>query len=683
MTKSHAMRTRWPLVAGLLLLIVIGFGVCERLGWPFLAGPMERWLTTALHRKVSLSDNPTQSPRVLIHLLGGLDITAAYIAIGAPEWSTASHLLLARDARMTLGYRDLWRASRGQPLRIRELRAAQFDGQLERLADGRASWQFGNTPSTPAAGVRPPAFGRLAVDAGTLHYRDAPLALDLNAKFALIDSAGRGTAAPRLAAQAAGVYRKQPLQMTMHTVGVLPVIAKDGAKVALPVAIKLQLGHAQLSFDGTATDLLHFSAVAGRFDMQGPSLAAVGDPVRVTLPTTGPFRARGTLAKEGAVWHAAIDQMKIGASLLAGQFTYDRRPAVPLLTGRLTGSKLQLADLGPAVGTPVPSDGAVSPARAHRVLPERPFDLPALRAMDADVAVEIASVDLGSRVLEPLQPLRTDMHLKDGVLTLRDLDARMGQGQLSGTLELDGRGLQALWTADLRWTGVRLERWIHQARDDHAPPYISGQLNGQARVAGQGKSTAAILGHLSGGLRMQLLNGSISHLGVEAAGLDIAQGLGVFVKGDDALVIQCTVADVVAEQGVLRPRVVVMDTRDSTLFLTGSLSLATEALDLKVIVTPRDFSPLALRTPLYLSGTFAAPRVALDKVKLAERLGASALLAFVNPLAALIPLFDIGSSAAAKRDTDDCRVLSNKIAARPDLPSPKLPRVATKRAAGS
>ncbi|MES1163923.1 MAG: AsmA-like C-terminal region-containing protein, partial [Rhizobacter sp.] len=293
----------------------------------------------------------------------------------------------------------------------------------------------------------------------------------------------------------------------------------------------------------------------------------------------------------------------------------------------------------------------------------------------ANVLIAMDDVDLGSSILEPLKPLRTHLVLADGVLTLRELDARTGQGQLGGTVQLDGRDAQALWTADLHWSGVQLESWVHQKRADNAPPYATGRLNGQARVAGQGKSTAAILGSLRGGVRMQLVNGTISHLAVEAAGLDIAQGLGVLIKGDDALPIQCNVVDLVADQGVLRPRVLVLDTRDSTLWVDGSLSLATEAMDLRVVVTPKDFSPLALRTPVHVRGSFADPSVSLEKSKLGARLGAAAALAFLNPLAALIPLVDVGSSDDAKRGGDDCRALSARIAANPVL---QAPRPATK-----
>jgi uncharacterized protein involved in outer membrane biogenesis len=169
---------------------------------------------------------------------------------------------------------------------------------------------------------------------------------------------------------------------------------------------------------------------------------------------------------------------------------------------------------------------------------------------------------------------------------------------------------------------------------------------------------------------MQLVDGTISHLAVEAAGLDIAQGLGVMIKGDDALPVLCTVIDLVAEQGVLRPRLLVIDTRDSTLWVDGSVSLATEAMDLRVVTSPKDFSPLALRTPVHLHGSLANPSFSLEKGPLGTRVGAAALLALLNPLAAILPLIDVGSGAEAQRGADACKALSQRIAAKPLLPPP-------------
>lgn len=709
MTQGTTRFVEWRLFgAGFLLVFVAAVGVCEALGWPFLAGPMQGWIGNTLQRRVALSEGPAAPPKATVHLLGGIRIAAAYIEIGAPAWSSAPHMLLARDARLTLGYADLWRASRGEPLHIRELRAALLDGQFERQADGRASWQFGkntNMPDTEPQSTRLPVFGRLQVDSGSVVLRDALMGIELDGRFSLVDganvsvvasaasSAASGAAglatgnapgnassiSPGLYFSAKGVYRKQPLTIEAHALAVLPAIAADAATVALPVTLKAQIGRATLAFEGTATDALHLTALQGRFSVQGPSLAAVGDPLGVTLPTTAPFRTEGLIAKQGVVWNTVIEKMSIGASRLTGAFTYDPRPRLPLLSGRLSGPKLMLADLGPAVGAPVrdttvpasavPSRPAATDSGRGRMLPNREFDLPSLRAMNANVLIDIDSLDTSSSLLEPLKPFHTHLVLSDGVLTLRDVDARTAQGRLYGTVQLDGRSKLALWTADLRWDGVRLERWIRQARADGAPPYVTGSLNGRARVAGQGKSTATILGTLRGDVRMHLVDGTVSHLAVEAAGLDIAQGLGVFIKGDDSLRIQCNVVDLVAEQGRLRPRVLVLDTTDSTLWIDGSLSLATEELDLRVVVSPKDFSPLALRTPLHLRGTFSDPRVSVDKGKLGTRLGASALLALLNPLAALIPLMDIGGGAEAQRGVDACLALTGRARSEPSSAS--------------
>ena len=698
-----------------LAALALGFVAAEAAGWPFLAGPIERGLSKALDRRVSFSATPDAAPQVRIRLLGGLRVNASQIEIGAPAWSSAPSMLVARNAQLHLGYFDLWRAYRGDPLRVRDLQAASLDVQLERLADGRASWQFGAAkpvPTTETAVLTLPRFDHVQVDAGKLHLRDVPMVVDAEATFSLVESTDAndertGIGAPGLQLHAQGTYRKLPLKIDLRAAGLTPAVVSGAQALPLPVSIDARVGRATLTFKGTATDALHFTGLQGDFSMQGPSLAAVGDPVGVTLPTTGPFSAKGRVAKTGAVWNVVLAQAGIGSSRLSGAFTFDSQPRVPLLAGRLNGTRLALADLGPAIGTrvsanavppvvngspPVAAPRPPVPARAPasapagappgRMLPDRPFDLPSLRAMNANVLIDIDTVDLGSELLEPLKPLRAHLVLTDAVLVLRDIDARTGQGQLAGTVQFDGRSATiALWNADVRWNGVRLESWIHQARAKNAAPYLSGQLKGEARVAGQGKSTAAILGSLRGGVRMQVSNGAISHLLVEVAGLDIAQGLGVFIKGDDSLPLQCMVADLVADQGVLRPRALVIDTSESTLWLEGSVSLATEALDLNAHVAPKDFSPLALRTPLHLRGTFRAPRVTVDAGRIGARIGAAALLGLLNPIAALIPLMDLGDIEEAKRGAAGCADLSRRIKAQPTLPAPPAarPRAAAPR----
>ena len=395
--------------------------------------------------------------------------------------------------------------------------------------------------------------------------------------------------------------------------------------------------------------------VVARGSGTGLSGGALPDPLGVTLPTTPSFKTHGTIAKDAKVWKAVFEDARIGSSQLNGAFTYDTGASKPLLSGKLGGSRLLLADLGPAIGAPAPDQAApAGSTAAGRVIPDKKFDLPSLRAMDANVLFDIAMFDPGTSVIEPLRPARAHLLLADGVLTLADIEGATAEGKLLGYLQLDGRGSQALWTADMRFVGVNLARWLKLKRSGNAPPYLSGKLDALVKVKGSGRSTAEILASLDGDIRMHMRDAAVSHLAVEAAGIDVAQALGMVIKGDDALPILCNVADLDVVKGVAKPKIFVINTRDSTIWIDGSVSLRDEALDLRAVVSPKDFSPLALRTPVHLRGTLGKPAVSLELGKLAGKVGAAGLLALLNPLAAIIPFIDTGSKDDAKKADREC-----------------------------
>ncbi|MBX3618804.1 MAG: AsmA family protein [Rhizobacter sp.] len=645
-------------VAGAVVLVLLGgFAACEWAGWPFLAQPVQRALSKTLQREVVLSDGQSHAT---VRFLGGLKVRVPRLQIGAPSWSRQPYFLQATNARMHLSYGDLWRAKKGAPLDIDLLQADTLVVHAERLADGRASWVFGGLqkaqPETDTRDKVFPTVRDLRVNEGQLTFVDAPLKADIVAELALAEGAAAAppstssqplpVALRGLIASAHGTYGPARLSANLRTAGVTPLLRSDTGAPAVPVVLELQANKASLTFHGTVTDVFRLSDLNGKFRVSGPSLAAVGDPLGVTLPTTGAFVLAGRVKKEGAVWNVLTDDATVGSSKLDAALRYDTRPRVPLLSGRVTGPRLLLADLAPAIGgepgaAAAPPRAASAPASA-RVLPDKEFDLPSLRAMDANVLMAFDRVELGQLFALPLQPLKTHLTLQDGKLRLDDLVARTADGNLRGSVALDGTRDVALWRADLRWSGVKLENWLRQQRAKGSPPWVSGSLVGHARLEGQGRSTAQILGSLDGTVATTLRHGEISHLAVEAAGIDLAQALGVLVKGDEPLPVTCALADLKAQRGVLHPRALVVDTRDSTIWAEGQVSLKDEALDLKATVAPKDFSPLALRTPVHVKGHFKSPQVSVEKAPLARKLAGAVLLGLINPLAAIVPLIDKG-----------------------------------------
>ena len=266
--------------------------------------------------------------------------------------------------------------------------------------------------------------------------------------------------------------------------------------------------------------------------------------------------------------------MLIGKSQLAGNFRFDTRDTLGRLSGQLRGRLLQLSDLGPAVGTAGEggSTGVLKPAAGARLLPTREFDLPSLREMNADIAVDIDTLDLGSKDIAPMRQLRAQLTLQGGRLKLENLHADVAGGHMKGTTVLDGSTDVAHWQADLRLDGIDVARWLrslHEGDDASAPAYLTGELIARLKATGSGRSTAQILASLDGQALLRLRNGTLSHLAVEAAGLDLAQALGVMVRGDRPLPMNCAVIAMELSDGVMTARRAVIDTSDSTLLMNG------------------------------------------------------------------------------------------------------------------
>ncbi len=647
-----------------LLLLLAGLVWGERRGWPWLVQPAADAVSRLIDRRVDVSGQaPTQAR---LHLWGGVSLSAPQLKVSAPDWAASAGtpwLLNLEGGELAVGYAALLRMARGGKVEIERLRARRVDAWLIRLPDGRATWQLGPPKAQQEAAEKesaePPwrnlVVHEMAMSQGLITVDDQAFGLKARVSasvvpVAAVDRAGTSTDdEPRWqwAAVAQGSHRGVPLSMRAHSTQPWRWLADRD------LMVEGSVGRARVSYNGPAPDAQ--GAVAGRFSLAGPSLAAVGEAVGVTLPTTADFQMRGSLRWQGARTQVRVDQARIGDSRLSGDFVHERDARPPTLVGTLRGSRLALVDLGPTVGVPVQA-GHAQAASAERVLPDRPFNLPSLRAMDADVRVAIDVFDTGNAALQAMRDLRGRILLQGGVLKLEDLSTRLAQGSVRGRIELDGRQpTQAVLGADLNVDDVHLEQWAKALQRPGREPLASGVLSGRIVLTGRGRSTAELLGTLGGRADLSMRDGRVSHLGVELAGLDLMEGLVEFVKGDEVLPIPCAQVRLEAREGVLHPAPVIVSTPDSTIWADGQISLKDETLDLRTRVAPKDFSLIALRTPVQLRGPWRDVNVKVMHPETWLRILGAAALAVVHPLAGVLPLVDPGQRDAAQAADQRCR----------------------------
>ncbi len=686
--RKAAYRRRIGWAAGAFAALALFVVISEVSGWPYLQSPLQNAMTRAGGVPVLLEG------KFRVRLLWNPRLQVDQLKVGPGGGVQVPHLLDAQQVKLAWRWGDVWRWRGGGPLRVQALEVNALDAHLVRGKDGRASWQLG-TPAEAASepGADPlndlPQVGLLRVGAGRIAVDDAASQTRLMVEL----SGGEGDALPDgtragYRGSVEGRWKALPMNLQWRAGSAMPLLQdseSDSTDSDQPGTLRVEgsAGAAKVFFDGTASALLGERKLLGQLRLSGPSLAQVGAPLAVTLPQTPPFDLRGTIGYDGGVWRLQAERATIGRSQLDGDFRFDTRSTPPSLSGRLGGTRLALADLGSSVGVapaaPAAPTGAVSRRAASdgRVLPQRRFDLPSLRAMDADVQVAIAELDLGSKSLAPLKTLQTHLLLQGGVLRLQDLKAGVAGGQFSGSTSLDANADPARWATDLRFTAIDVAGWVRglSAEPDKAPApavrskaalkasrdearrgssqpvqaYLTGTLTGRLQATGRGRSTAEILSTMDGEAQMRLNDGTMSHLVTELAGLDLAQALGVLIRQDQPLPLRCAVLDLQLQNGVVRFRQAVLDNADSTLRIAGQVDLRDETLALQAQVKPKDFSPLALRVPIVVSGTLGAPVVSVDGPRLARKaLGVLALAVAVAPAAALLPLVDVGN-----RDTGD------------------------------
>lgn len=613
-------------VAAIVLLIAF-------FDWSLLRGPIERRVSTATGQPVSIGTLDVGWQR-------GPRLIATDIDVGSDS-ARVPKLMQARELWVRVAPWPLLRAR----LHFAEVGMRGGRIHLQRDRQGNVNWTNPATQPKPAPidddavpMWRTLPIDALALDDVVLVYRDEVRDVDATVTVATLAPGTHPLASngrPALADPwqthygVKGRYQKTPFSAEAFTGALLAL--RDPGGAPFPIKGTVEVARTRVQAEGGIASPLDEPAFDVRLSVTGPTLSSWYPTLPVVLPSTPPYRIEGRLRLADRVFDFDGLTGRIGTTDVTGQMTFDARPARPLLTGKLSSQNIALADLGRTIGV---GDDSAPPS--SRLIPDTSFDLPRMNAMNADVTLQAKQVVVHSRL--PFQGFSTHIVLNDGVLKLSPLNFGFAGGQIVSTIVLDARQKPMQADAAIDARRVDIAQIIPAAGNQRVS---AGPLGAQVRLKARGQSMAQLLGSAEGGLAAAMSGGQISRAAVAAASLDGGKLLPILLTGDKPVEIRCIAMLMDVKQGLARTELMVGDFTTARVDGAGTIDLGAETLDLEIRVLPKQASVLSLRAPLRVTGTFRDPDVGVGAEALL-RGGAAVALAFVNPLAALLPLIETG-----------------------------------------
>lgn len=596
---------RWILriVLGLVVLLIGAVLVLFLLPAEKIAGLVTEQFQAATGRAMTLEGDvrPTLWPE--------LGVSTGAVSIANADWSDAGPMLQADRLSIGVDIMSLF----GGAVKIRRVEAEAPQIMLEIAEDGRANWDLGTTgeatgteAATDEADAVPGfSLDRAEITGGRLVFVDHGAGSrtdlgDIDATVRLPDTQGAAEI------QMTAVLNGQRFGIDT-TIGSFAGFLSKGA---VPVSAKLRTGSSAVSFAGRAG--LQPLAVGGGLEADLKDMAAVFALIGQAAPDlprglgqAAAVKGNVTLTDAGGITlRDAVITLDQNVLTGAVDVTFAERPRV---TASLSAGALDFAALSEGSGAaPAATGGAASPGGWSR---ER-IDVSALQAVDANIALAAASIDLG---FAQLGRTRTATRLDAGraVTEIRELAAY--GGAMSGSFVVNSRGGLSV-RADLAGDGVALQPLLQQ-------------LAGYDRLLAAGTVTVNLLGV---GNDMYTLMNSLNGSGTLKLGKGELQGLDLvgmlrnfdasFVGEGVKTIFDSITGSFTVTNGVMSN--VDLKLTAPLLSATGSgkIGIGGQTLDYRVV--PRlleSESGGGISVPLMVTGTWANPKFRLDLEALVEQ----------------------------------------------------------------
>jgi uncharacterized protein involved in outer membrane biogenesis len=665
-------KAKW---AGIILIAVAAalVLVLALFDWNLLRPALAKEITAKTGRQTTIAGD------LRVHLWSwNPSIEVNEISLKNPSWADRPIMFGARRIGISV---SLARLLRGQ-LVIPEIDLVEPTINLEREADGKASWELGDKVGAPKPASQPaklPTIRRLIVERGKLHVVDQIRKLTFSGSLVAADQAGRNDSAA-FQIRCTGTLNGKPFGLEANGG---PLIDLEPDK---PYSVSTRLTAADITLDSHIkfSKPFDFGSLEVKFVVSGNDLADVFYLTGLALPNTPKYRLAATVQVDGSLMEISDLQGHLGSSDISGQGHVDTAGKIPSLTATLFSKQLNIADLAPTLGeqapqadslaakapkaphparsqgTPSPSAQSQSapvgapPGKGGLLLPDADLQVDRVRGMNADITYRAAAVTAPK---VPMKSVGFHLVLENGLLTMDPLSFGLDVGQFSGSVQIDARKDVPVTTIDMRIEKIDLGQF--KSATMTSPP-LQGVLQGRFQFHGAGSSLHKFASASNGTVSVVIPHGQIREAFAQLTGINVLKGLGLLLaKQDGEADIRCGIVDFKDHDGSLNTTTVYVDTSNVLITGRGHINLRDESIDLALQGDPKNVTFVRLRSPISIHGTLENPGVGLKAGKLAEQVGeAVALGAVLTPAAAALAFVDPGLA----KDKDCSTVLAQASA---------------------
>lgn len=593
---------RWILriVFGLLALVALGVAVLFLLPADRIARLVTDRFEAATGRAMTLEGDvrPTLWPE--------LGVNTGPVTIANADWSDAGPML--RAERLSIGV-DIAALVSGD-IRIRRVEVDSPAILLERNAAGAGNWEMASAaPPAPAGEVAQaggiPAFtlDKATISGGSLSYRDH--ASGARTTLTAIDAV---LGLPDFTGPAGFDVKAAMNGQSFAVTGDIAQFAVFLADGAVPVTARVDIGGSSVDFSGRAG--LKPLAAGGALDAKLTDMASVYRLIGMTPPQI-PAGFGREIALSGDVTATGEGKLTLrGGTLGLDQNVLKGALDVAMgdrirVTGNLTAGALDFSALAADDGTGGGSGGIAEWSRD-------PIDISALQAVDGEIALDAASIDLGL-----LRLGRTRMHSRlDAGRAVTDLrEVRAYDGLLTGTFILNSRG--GLSTrVNVKGDAVALRPLLQDLAGYERLLALSDvELN----VLGVGNSMHALMNSLDGEGALRLGQGELRGLDLVGMLRNLDPG---FVGAGAKTIFESISLTFQVKNGVMSNSDLVFKAPLLNATGSGRIGIGGQTLDYRIVPTILEGQTEGgVKVPLLITGSWANPKFRLDLESLArERL---------------------------------------------------------------